>query len=89
MHYPLLVILGRLGMTGIAQLFNLLLKKALVPRHMGAVAGPALPGGSGLMLYPLLKSGAIMARKTVDGSRGCALGPRKEEEDRGQEQYEL
>jgi len=89
MHHPLAVSFARILMARIAEVLRFLLKQAAESCHMGTVAGGTLPRGSRFMFHPLLKSGPVVAGKTIDGRRGRPRGRQKEDQGSGQGQGSL
>jgi hypothetical protein len=67
MYHTLAMFLGRIGVTGIAQVFQLLMEQAFEAGHMRAVAGETIAPGGRFVIHPLLERGAVMTHETVDG----------------------
>lgn len=83
MHYPLAMFTSQVSVTGIAQLFSLLLKQTAKACHMGVMAGETVPRACRLMTYSLLKAVAIVTHKAVNRRQGHSLDEQKQAQGHG------
>jgi hypothetical protein len=67
MHHALNLGDGRIGMTRVAQVFNLFLEQTFVPGNMGIVTSGAFSLSCRRMFHPPLKSSTIMTGETIYG----------------------
>jgi len=87
MHEPLVLLLGLVCVTRVAQILHLFLQHAFISGNMRAVAGEAFSGRHRLMFYFLLKVVAIMAGETVYLYGGSGLFRLKKAEGGNQGHY--
>lgn len=73
MHYTLELFSSRIGMAGVAKIFDLHLKQTAEPGDMGVVAGEAISKGYRFMIHPFLKSIALMAIETFNNRHHRSL----------------
>jgi hypothetical protein len=87
MHHALALFLGRLGVTGVAQIFHLFLQQAFIAGDMGAVAGKAFAIGRRRVIHLFLEIFPVVTVKTDDGCLGDSLDRQQEAHCRSQDHY--
>jgi hypothetical protein len=73
MYYPFELFSSRIGMAGVAKIFDLQLKQTAEPGDMGVVAGEAISIGYRFMIHPFLKRIALMAIETFNNCHHRSL----------------
>jgi len=87
MDDALILLFFGIGMTGITEVFHLLLQQTAETGNMGAVAGETFPFTRRLMFHPFLESVAVMTHKTVYRRHGQPLGQQQKTDGQNQSEY--
>jgi hypothetical protein len=79
MHHALAQFVGRIAVTGEAEVFHLFLKQSAEAGDMGIMAREAVSVSYRSMIHPFLKDSPLMTGETVNSRFSDAPGCRKNE----------